>query len=141
MKDDKGKQLFGDTLEVYIGIGEKSAFFALGKGSMDLIKSVLDGAGSGDSALPMAQVNIALGPLAKFIGAANPNDQGAQMLASLAANMQGKDHLRITVKTDEASATYRFDVEEGVLKLIGPLMMLSQSHGRAPGVNRAVPNP
>ena len=141
MKDEKGKQLFGDTLEVYIGIGDKSAYFALGKGSLDLIKSVLDKGGSVDSALPMAQVNVALGPLAKFISATNPNDQGAQMLATLASNMQGKDHVRLIVKTDEASATYRFEIEEGVLKLIGPMMMLGQAHRAAPGVNNAIPNP
>ena len=42
MMDEGGKKLFGDSLDVYLGIGDKSAYLAFGKGSLEVLKSIID---------------------------------------------------------------------------------------------------
>ena len=42
MTDENAKKLFGDTMDVYLGIGPESAYISFGKGSLELVKSIVD---------------------------------------------------------------------------------------------------
>jgi hypothetical protein len=145
MTDEGGKHLFGDSLDVYLGIGEKSAYLAFGKDSLGLLKSILDKGPASDSVTPMppVQLNVALSPIMQFASSMNPGDQSVQMISTLLASSQGKDHIRLTAHTIENGVLYRLAVEEGVLKIIGPLAM--SGHGpaarRPRGAGNAPGNP
>ena len=130
---------------VYLGIGEKSAYLAFGKDSLGLLKSILDKGPASDSVTPMppVQLNVALSPIMQFASSMNPGDQSVQMISTLLASSQGKDHIRLTAHTIENGVLYRLAVEEGVLKIIGPLAM--SGHGpaarRPRGAGNAPGNP
>ena len=118
MNDDNAKKLFGDTLEAYLGIGDQSVYFALGKGSLPMLKSIIDKAGPNAAANYPFQLNFALAPILQFINSTNPNPQVA-MAAQLLAGTSGKDHIRITAAVITNGVNYRIQAEEGVLKAIG----------------------
>ena len=142
MMDEGGKKLFGDSLDVYIGIGDKSAYLAFGKGSLELLKGILDKPEASAGATSPMQMNVALSPIMAFASSMNPNDQKARMVTNLLASSQGKDHIRLIGHPMENGMTYRFSVEEGVLKIIGPLA--SQGGGgasRAPRPRRVPVKP
>lgn len=118
MNDADGKKFFGDSLEAYLGIGEQSFYFALGKGSLTFLKSAIDKTGASSQGNYPVQVNVALTPIMQFINSTNPNP-GAAMAAQLLSTSPGKDHIRITASMITNGVNYRIQAEEGVLKAIG----------------------
>jgi len=118
--DEQGKKLFGDTLEVYLAVGDHGAYLAFGKGAVDLIKSVIDKSAAGASeTLPPFQLNVALSPIAGFVDAIQPGNPAVSAVAQILAATNGKDHLKIHSKMIENGSTVRIEAEEGVLKVIG----------------------
>ena len=119
MTDDEAKKLFGDTMDAYLGVGAQSAYVAFGKGSLTMLKSIIDKSGAGTSAAEYPfQLNVALTPILQFINATHPNP-GAMMVAQLLAATPGKDHIRLTANVIPNGVNYRLKAEEGVLKAIG----------------------
>ncbi|HEV3415370.1 MAG TPA: hypothetical protein VG056_01090 [Pirellulales bacterium] len=118
MNDDNAKKVFGDTMDVYLGIGAESAYVAFGKNSLTLLKSIIDKpAATGQKNYPF-QLNVALTPILEFINSTNPNP-GAMMAAQLLSATPGKDHIRLTASVITNGVNYRISAEEGVLKAIG----------------------
>jgi hypothetical protein len=130
MNDDNAKKLFGDTLEAYLGIGDQSVYFALGKGSLPMLKTIIDKTGASAAANYPFQLNFALAPILQFINSTNPNPQVA-MAAQLLAGTPGKDHIRITAAVITNGVNYRIQAEEGVLKAIGTAAKMMGPGGRA----------
>ena len=118
MTDDNAKKLFGDTLEAYLGIGGESVYVAFGKGSLTMLKSIIDKSAAGSAGNYPVQLNVALTPILQFVNATNPNPE-AMMAAQLLAQTPGKDHVRITAAVITNGVNYRIQVEEGVLRAIG----------------------
>jgi hypothetical protein len=120
MNDAQGKQFFGDNLDAYLAVGEHSAYVAFGKGSIDLLKSVIDkSATDAGAAVPPFQMTVALTPIVEFMNAVQPGNPAAAMLGQALATSAGKDHVKIHSKTIENGATVRIEAEEGVLKALG----------------------
>ncbi|HEX3999369.1 MAG TPA: hypothetical protein VHX65_12530 [Pirellulales bacterium] len=120
MNDAQGKQLFGDTLDVYLAVGDHSTYVAFGKGSVALLKSVIDKSSADASeTLPPFQMNVALTPIVKFVDTIQPGNPATSAIAQILAATGGKDHLKINAKMIENGATYRIEAEEGVLKVLG----------------------
>lgn len=119
INDEQAKQVFGETLDVYLGVGEHSAYVALGKGSIDLLKKIIDkSAGAEGESLPPFQLNFALTPIFEFINAVQPANPAATAIAQELAASGGKDHVKVYAKMIENGATYRFEAEEGVLRAV-----------------------
>jgi hypothetical protein len=136
MNDDNAKKVFGDTMDVYIGIGAESAYVAFGKNSLTLLKSIIDKpAATGQKNYPF-QLNVALTPILEFINSTNPNP-GAMMAAQLLSATPGKDHIRLTASVITNGVNYRISAEEGVLKAIGAGAKMASGMagggGRRPG--------
>jgi hypothetical protein len=134
MNDDNAKKVFGDTMDVYLGIGAESAYVAFGKNSLTLLKSIIDKpAATGQKNYPF-QLNVALTPILEFINSTNPNP-GAMMAAQLLSATPGKDHIRLTASVITNGVNYRISAEEGVLKAIGAgaKMASGMAGGRRPG--------
>jgi hypothetical protein len=120
MKDEQAKQLFGDNLDFYLGVGEHSAYVAFGKGSLELLKTVIakSAADANTPVLPF-QLNVALTPIVRFINSMQPGNPAAAMIGQTLAASAGKDHLKVQTKMIENGASIRIEAEEGVLKVIG----------------------
>lgn len=132
INDDDAKKVFGDTMDVYLGIGDQSVYFALGKGSLAMLKNVIDksGAATAQTNYPF-QLNIALLPIAQFANSVNSQQNpAAAMVAQLLSANPGKDHIRITAAVIANGVNYRIQAEEGVLKAIGTAAKLVGPGGR-----------
>lgn len=130
MTDDQAKQVFGDTMDVYLGIGEHSAYIALGKGSIDLLKSVMDKSAAGSpEPLPPFQMNVALTPIVEFINTMQPGNPITSALSQVLSGSEGKDQVKVRAKMIENGAAYRIEVQEGVLKIIGLAAKMGGPHG------------
>ena len=62
-KEDEARRVFGETLRVHIGTGEKSVYAAVGKNSEALMKELID-SGSSDNggSRPVGQLRFKFGP-------------------------------------------------------------------------------
>jgi hypothetical protein len=127
MMDDNAKKLFGDTMDAYLGIGDDSVYIAFGKGSLAMVKSIIDkpsaGSGAGNY---FAQANVALTPILKFIDSTNP-DPHLKMVAQVLEGTPGKDHVRLLEGVIANGVNLQIQFEEGVLKAIGAA--IKEKHG------------
>jgi hypothetical protein len=137
--EDDARKVFGDTLDVYFGAGKDSAFAALGKGSLDLAKSVIDksAVAPNKSVLPF-QLSVALAPIFNFAASIN-NEPGLVGFASALQSNQGKDHILMTAKPISNGVTYRVEVEQGILQAVGDVSKARMMGGR-PGAGGPPPN-
>ena len=73
IKDKELVPLFGDTLDVAIGIGKESVYVAIGKEGIPLLKTAVDKSkAKADAKVPLpTQFNIALRPVVDFVAAMN----------------------------------------------------------------------
>ena len=136
--EEKPRQLFGDTVEVAVGIGAKSAFLGMGRDCMQAIKDVIDNsaANPGKSIAPM-EMTIALQQILEVVGAMAEGEEKAkiEMIAGmLAGSSDGRDHVRIVAQMIPNGVRTRIELEEGVLRAIGMGAMQQQMQGAgAPG--------
>ena len=129
MNDPQGKQFFGETLDVYLVVGEHSAYVAFGKGSIDLLKKVIDkSAADVTETLPPFQANVALTPIVDFVNTVQPGNPAVGMISQILAGTAGKDHLKIHTKTVENGGIVRIEAEEGVLKVFGMAAKMGGPH-------------
>jgi len=136
--EEKGpRQLFGESLEVAVGIGDKSAFLALGRDCLSAVKGVIDTSAEnqGKSVAPM-EMTVAIQQIIEVAASlADEKDQeNLQMVATmLEENVEGRDHVRIVVQPIPNGARTRIEAEEGVLRAIGMAVMQAQMQAAGAG--------
>ncbi|OHB73682.1 MAG: hypothetical protein A2V70_07815 [Planctomycetes bacterium RBG_13_63_9] len=124
VEDEEGAKVFGDTLHIVAGLGDKEAYLAVGSKAAETLKQVIDKskADPGKSVPPMRLV-VTTTPILKFVAAvAEEGDLGTAMAAKLAeelAKAGGKDRVILTVKPIPNGSSTRLEFEEGVLKMFG----------------------
>jgi hypothetical protein len=127
--DEAAKALFGESVEMAFGIGEKSIYFALGKNWLDGVKKVIDdsAASPGKSIKPM-EMTITATPIVQTAAAHGSDSDKAlfQMVAGSLQQSAGRDHARIVAEPIENGVRTRFEVEDGVLRAIGTAVMAKQ---------------
>jgi 3-dehydroquinate dehydratase len=131
IEDETGRQkmaaLVGESVDVVIGIGEKSLYLAAGRDAAKTLKQAIDGSKSGGQSLPPVEFSVAAGAIARFVAAVADADQKmpAEMVSKMLAGSAGKDHVKLTGTPIPNGMRVRLEVEEGILKTIGvvPMMM------------------
>jgi hypothetical protein len=115
----EARRVLGDKLDVALALGAKSFYVAFGSDSVGLIKQVIDGSRSSDveNSKPL-RMSIAVSPLLAFANSMEPNPL-IENLAAAVKESVGRDHVLLTARPTERGVTYRINVEDGVLKLIG----------------------
>jgi hypothetical protein len=118
--EESAKKIFGDSVDVFIGIGPDSFYFAFGKDSLTLTKSVIDAsAADPNKTVPPFKLSVALAPIFDFAAWATPDNPKAKMMAQAFDSVKGKDHVLVGATLIPNGVTYRLDVEDGVLEAIG----------------------
>ncbi len=131
--EENCRKVFGDAVDIYIGAGKQSAYVALGKGSLDMAKAVIDqSAAQANKAVPPMQMTVALGPIFDFAAAMDPNNPQLGEIVKAISGMQGKDRILVNAKVISNGITYRLELEEGVLDVIGAAIQ-SSMHRMGPG--------
>jgi len=118
---DKAVQLVGENLELVMGFGNQHVCWAAGKDALKTLKQAItkSAANLQQAATPL-QITVSLSQVADFVAAvAKEKDKPvAEKAAALLKQSAGKDHLTVAVTPIERGATYRFELEEGVLRLL-----------------------
>lgn len=127
--EEELQNLMGESAKIYIGFGSDVIYVAAGSDPMENLKSSMK-ASSSDERIPM-QYNLFLAPLLKKIAAIQGEDMVGQMAEKLANN--GRDRIRFTANAIPNGLDMRFEVEDGLLELIG--MAAAQFGGAGPGVD------
>jgi hypothetical protein len=119
VKDFEAQRFLGERLNVIVGAGDKSVYLAVGDKAEDTLKQVIDSsAADAGKPVPPVQANLALGPFLKFAASVEDNPI-TSALADAVDRVKGNDHVRIHVKAVENGELMRFEIEEGVIQIIG----------------------
>jgi hypothetical protein len=127
---EKVVKLIGEKLEVVVGVGSQSVYFAVGREPIKALKQAIDGSAAGvDKTVPPVEISMELGAVAKFIAAEGKEEDRpkAAVVAGLLAASEGHDHVKLTAGPIPNGVKYRLELEEGILKLIGQLASLGSS--------------
>ncbi len=125
-------KLFGESIDVVLGISNTSVYMAAGSDAVSTLKQVIDQSkAQPDKEIPPMRISLAATPIAEFVAATIPDNPDnmenmmAKMMATSVAEMLaqagGKDHVTLTSKPIPNGTTIRLEVEEGILKLIGSM--------------------
>lgn len=126
MNDPTAAKMFGQTLEVVLGISETSVHVAFGRDAAGTLKQVIDQSkAQPNKAVPPMRLAVAATPIAQFVATVaedgDPAKQMATMIAGLLGQTGGKDHVILTSKPIPNGASMRLEIEQGIIKLIGSL--------------------
>lgn len=132
VKDDQAKLLFGDKLDVVVGLGGQSAYVAWGKDAATNLKQVIDANGaSPNQAIKPMTLTVTL---SKIIDAAKsvakPEAKPTlEMVSSILAGAGGKDHAIVSSQVVDNGTQFRVEVEQGVIQAITTAAMMQSMGG------------
>ncbi|HMP79040.1 MAG TPA: hypothetical protein PKD54_06275, partial [Pirellulaceae bacterium] len=111
-------EFVGDQAKILLGFGNGAVYLAAGSDPERMLKSALDAsaASSGDPSTPV-QFNLYMGPLMKKIGQAQGEPMVEQLSNKLLENR--RDRIRVTINPMANGFNYRFEMQDGILELIG----------------------
>ncbi|HLA85638.1 MAG TPA: hypothetical protein VJL29_12670 [Thermoguttaceae bacterium] len=124
-------KLFGEKLDVVVGVGGDHAYLGVGRDAMEKLKAAIDASRSaaGTDVLP-TRVSLAVTPLVEFLGTVTQDDDTRQQIAMIAGVLKtaGKeDHVRITAEPIPGGVRQRVEIERGLLKTLGAMSQLATS--------------
>jgi hypothetical protein len=130
-KED-ARDLFGENLDVAVGFGPRSLYFAVGPAGLEEAQKIIDASQAKESeAVPPAQFVVAVGPILRFASAVKEDPLTTMLAATLREN-QDNDHISLRSQAIERGVRYRLEVEKGVLELIGAAARMMQGGGQPP---------
>jgi len=129
--EEEAAKMFGESLEVVVGLSDTSVYFALGRDATATLKQAIDAsaAAPGKSIAPM-RISISATPIAKFIAEMAPDMETKGMAGMLAAVLEqsgGKDHITITSKGIPNGSSTQVEIEGGLLKVIAAAAQMAQA--------------
>ncbi len=142
--DPMAVKLFGDTLEVVLGINDTSVYVAFGRDAMATLKRSIDTSASAEGKkVPPMRISLSATPIAKFIAEMAPDAQTKGMAGMLALVLQqsgGKDHITITSRGIPNGSSTRVEIEGGLLKVIAVVAEIMQQRAGAGGPGGGPPD-
>ncbi|HEY1065411.1 MAG TPA: hypothetical protein VGE52_04855 [Pirellulales bacterium] len=114
-------KVFGEKPEVFVGFSKDTAWFGVGTAVDKALKSAIDASGA-DGAKEIAPVQMSF-------GVSELMDLGYSLgeEAGEAPEAEELDRVRIVAESVDGGLLYRFEAEEGVLKLIGKAAKAAQA--------------
>ena len=114
----EARDLFGENLEIIVGIAPKSVIVAGGKNAEGLLKSVVDrSAQEREKSIAPFQLSVSLLPILKFSQSINNNPIVSRMIMAL--EQGGNDQINITSQAAATSSTMRIEIQEGIIRAGG----------------------
>lgn len=127
---DEARRVFGNTLRVHLGTGDKAVFVAIGNDSEALLKELID-AGETDNVgnRPVGQLRFTLLPILQYANSIEANDSISAMIDALSRSPDSGE-LNIVSKSVENGGESRLTVGEGLLQAIGAAIRQAQQAGQ-----------
>jgi len=132
-------RMFGNRLDVVIGVGEHSLYVASGKNPMAALKHVLQGSRTKTARSgPPVRLTLSVGALARFLAEMGQEDGGLTFarMADLLGQSGGRDHIRLTAHPVPRGVQLRVELQEAVLRV--PRLLLP---GAGPNRRGFAPRP
>ena len=127
--DEDTRKLMGENVDITIATGPEQLYFAFGKGSDSLLKTIADRSEElGEKKVPPVDLHVALKPLMTFLASIDPESEKQRMLADVIEQVQGGDGIHIQVQQIDNGIGCRIEIEEGVLELAG--RMSQEANGK-----------
>jgi hypothetical protein len=120
--ETEARRLFGNEVPTTVGIGSDSVYFGCGKDNVELLNKAIDASETEHGkAVPPLRLELALVP---FLEVSADAKLGQKVMARGLAEMlktqsPGRDHVRIAGHVVPNGMSYRLEVEEGMLRMIG----------------------
>jgi len=135
--EEESRQMCGETIDLAVGIGKQSVYFAFGRNCLEAAKSVIDASlAEPQKSVPPMEMTISLKQIMET-AAAFADESEKPMLQSIAAMLGneavGRDHVRIVTQTIPNGIRTRIEAEEGVLRAIGMAAMQAQMEAARAG--------
>ena len=131
LTDPDAAKVFGDPLQIVVGISPSRLYFGAGKEPITTIKKAIEASKAAPGkAIDAVDLVISGEPIAKFFAKVlsddNPSEGEAKKnfakAAASFAKSGGKDHVTMVVKAIPDSVTLRLNVESGITKAILDLL-------------------
>ncbi|NLE36713.1 MAG: hypothetical protein GX621_01665 [Pirellulaceae bacterium] len=117
---------YGKEVELVLGIGEEHLYFATTRDGFDVLARALAASNAG-GATPVPrplECSLALAKVFRMTDDMLEGAGGVEMAldAEILEQSPGKDHIRLMIEPAERGIRVSLELEEGVLRLIGPAM-------------------
>ncbi len=127
MPDDDAKDVFGDQLEVAIGVNAESIYLAVGGNGINDLKKVIDAsAKASDEKMEPAEAVVHLGSIMQF--AVEVDKKNGAMYLPIASMLQEKDAIRYGIQQIPNGIRARITMEQNILRAM-PLMSMTFGAG------------
>ena len=127
MADDDAKDVFGDQLEVAIGVNAESIYLAIGGNGIDDLKKVIDAsAKASDEEMEPAEAVVHLGSIMQF--AVEVDEKNGAMYLPIASMLQQKDAIHYGLQQIPNGIRARITMEQNILRAM-PLMSMTFGAG------------
>jgi hypothetical protein len=122
------RKMFGETIDVAIGIGPEAVYVAVGKDNIAAVSKAIDASAADSSkAVPPFAVSLSLAKIVALAADAKEGQEKAALQAiadKLNGEAKGRDHIHATGQVIPNGLRYRFEAEEGVLQAVGSAAMM-----------------
>ena len=120
------REVWGDKVQIHIGTSPKALYLAAGKGSLGLVKELIDSSSADSGAVrPLGQMKVKLLPFLELAQTLEDKDEIAAIIDTLLrANEPGV--IQITQDSIPNGQRGEFTISEGVLKAIGAAIQAGQ---------------
>jgi hypothetical protein len=128
--DAKAQSLFGEQLDIVVGLGGQSAYVAWGRNAAETLKKVIDANAAGATPTTPFRLTIAAGKIVDVLKSVAEDDKKPvfEMVSGLLASAGGKDHINIIGRPIDNGSQYRIEVEQGVIQAIATGAMMGGLH-------------
>lgn len=127
MTYEEAKDLFGERLEIAIGVNAESIYLAMGGNGIDDLKKVIDAsAKASNEVTEPAEAVINLGPIMQF--AVKVDEENGAMYLPIAGILQEKDAIKYGIQQIPSGIRARITVEQNILRAM-PLMGMTFGAG------------
>ena len=114
------RKMLGEQLDVVVGTGTESLYFAFGPGSEELLKTVIDRSlANGEQPVPPVHLRVALKPLLRFLASIDTDDPKRRAMAAIIEQSRGGDEVSLTINPIDNGIGCRLQIDEGVLEVLG----------------------
>ena len=124
---DEARKIFGDQVTLHIGTGAKHVYVAVGQGSLDLMKQLIDAPieSTVDPNRPASQFRLQMMPILEYAQSIEANRTIGAMVSALAeANRVGE--LTVEGRLVANGGRSQIAIGEGLLKAIGSAIAANQ---------------
>ena len=126
---EEARKVFGESLTLYLGTGEKSVYAAVGNGAQEMMKKLID-SGQNDTPgdRPIGQGRVQLLPILEVIQNVEANDSIATMIDALSRS-DDPGVINVTATGIDNGQAFKVTLSEGVLKALVGAVLANQELG------------